>query len=74
MAEDEIEEEEVIEKESCKEEDVTPIETPMKEEIEIPCKNEREMCIRDRNYIVPANADVISAVNMTLLLPCLTSG
>ncbi len=26
------------------------------------------------NYIVPANADVISAVNMTLLLPCLTSG
>lgn len=41
VAEDEIEEEEVIEKESCKEEDVTPIETPMKEEIEIPCKNER---------------------------------
>ena len=25
------------------------------------------------NYIVPANADVISAVNMTLLLPCLTN-
>ena len=26
------------------------------------------------NYIVPANADAISAVNMTLLLPCLTNG
>ena len=26
------------------------------------------------NYIVLANADAISAVNMTLLLPCLTNG